>query len=460
MKKKKLIPSQYQGRTLSNIMTMAAGIGMLMFGYYFKQIWGFLTTILNCMLPVLLGGALAFIIMPIVRGMEKLFNRFLFRKWQHPKLSRAIAAALSLVALLVCVIIFLNILMPQLVSSITQLVSSITVLVNNNIGSVSKLLEQVEWLSFLQTDGDELVVAWGELANTITNYTSQIMSNVMNISSKILGVVVNVFVSVIVAFYTLMDRERLSAQAKKIAYAILDKEPCEHLIYWSRRANKIFAGFISGKLIDSLIMGVLCYLCMLIFRFDYAMLISVVVGITNIIPFFGPFIGAVPSILILLMVDPIQAVWFALMILVLQQLDGNVIGPLILGDSVGVSALWITVAVMIGGGMFGFVGMLLSVPLFALLYAIVKTLVEVRLKSQGMPTRTADYVNLPGEITEEYVNAMMAANRAAAEVEEAEEEAAETVQEDVIPPVQEMEKPVEKPAAAPKKPSFRKPQKK
>ena len=149
------------------------------------------------------------------------------------------------------------------------------------------------------------------------------------------------------------------------------------------------------------------------------------------------------------------------MILVLQQLDGNVIGPLILGDSVGVSALWITVAVMIGGGMFGFVGMLLSVPLFALLYAIVKTLVEVRLKSQGMPTRTADYVNLPGEITEEYVNAMMAANRAAAEAEVAEDEVtAETVQEDGMPPVQEMEKPVEKPAAAPKKPSFRKPQKK
>jgi len=182
---------------------------------------------------------------------------------------------------------------------------------------------------------------------------------------------------------------------KKLCYSFLKNETCETLIYWTRRANKIFAGFISGKILDSMIIGLLCYFLMLIFKFEYPLLISVIIGVTNILPFFGPFIGAIPSILILLLVNPYSALGFAILILVLQQLDGNIIGPLILGDYVGVSPFWIMLSIVIGGGLFGFVGMLVSVPLFALVYAIMRTVAEVRLRKKNMPTETNDYIAAP-----------------------------------------------------------------
>ena len=167
---------------------------------------------------------------------------------------------------------------------------------------------------------------------------------------------------------------------------------CETLIYWTRRANKIFAGFITGKILDSLIIGVICYVCMLLFGIEYPLLISVIVGVTNIIPFFGPFIGAIPSALILLLVNPLSALWFLVFILILQQLDGNVIGPFILGDYVGVSAFWIMLSIMVGGGLFGFAGMLLGVPVFALVYAIVRTVIETRLRKRNLPGGQRFYI--------------------------------------------------------------------
>ena len=162
-----------------------------------------------------------------------------------------------------------------------------------------------------------------------------------------------------------LDKEHLCAQFKKITYAFVPKETSESLIYWTRRASRIFSGFLSGKIIDSIIIGCLCYLGMLIFNIEYPLLISVIVGITNILPFFGPFIGAIPSILILLIVNPYSALWFGVFIVILQQIDGNIIGPLILGDSVGIEPLWIMISIVIGGGLFGFAGMLRLFHMFA-----------------------------------------------------------------------------------------------
>jgi predicted PurR-regulated permease PerM len=159
---------------------------------------------------------------------------------------------------------------------------------------------------------------------------------------------VDLLVSLITAFYILMDKDRLCAQIKKIGYSIFPREKNESLIYWTRQANRLFAGFITGKIIDSAIIGVICYLGMIIFKMEYPLLISLIIGVTNIIPFFGPFIGWAPCSLILLLVNPMSALWFTLFILFLQQLDGNVIGPHILGDSVGVSALSIMIAIIIG----------------------------------------------------------------------------------------------------------------
>lgn len=394
---KKLIPTEQRGRTLSNIIVVAAGMGMLAILIYFEPIWAMISKVIITTQPFLVGFALAFLQLPIVKTVDRFLSRFIAR----PKLTRALSVTASLLVVLAAIAAFLGIMLPQLVESIKQLVASITAFINNNQEHVNSLL--VKW-DFLSIEGDELVIGWEKIISQTSNYITVVIDNLLAISSTIYTTIFQLFVGLITAFYLLMDKDRFCAQAKKILYSLMRRESCESLIYWTRRANRIFSGFIAGKILDSLIIGVLCYIGMLIFRMEYPLLISVIVGVTNIIPFFGPFIGAIPSILILLIVNPVSALWFAVFILVLQQLDGNVIGPLILGDYVGISPLWIMISIVIGGGLFGFIGMLLSVPVFALGYAIVRAVIESRLKQRGLPIHSSNYRHAPEELNKNAEN--------------------------------------------------------
>lgn len=396
---KQIIPSEQKSHTISNIIVVASGMAMLALLLYFQNLWAAIRNVLGVIAPFLIGFALAFLQVPIVRRLEWFFSKTIFRraKKPHPRLSRALSTTISLLLLLTVVVAFLIILLPQLVDSIKQLVEAITWYVNNNANAINDVLQQWD-LNFFTIRNEELVIAWEKILSELTNYIDVLIDNLMTISTTIYQTLFQLFVGLITAFYLLIDKERLCAQTKKICYATFAKDTCERLIYWTRRANHIFAGFIAGKILDSLIIGVLCYVGMLIFHIEYALLISVIVGLTNIIPFFGPFIGAVPSALILLIVNPYSALYFVAFILVLQQLDGNVIGPLILGDYVGISPLWIMISIVIGGGLFGFTGMLLSVPVFALLYAILRAFIEGRLKKRGLPVSSAEYIDIPKEI--------------------------------------------------------------
>ena len=187
---------------------------------------------------------------------------------------------------------------------------------------------------------------------------------------------------------------------KKVIYALMERENADRFLRWCRKANRLFAGFTTGKIVDSIVIGILCYIIMLILGLEYATLISVIVGITNVLPFFGPFIGAIPSILILAIVNPASALKFAILILVLQQLDGNVIGPKILGDYVGISPMLTMGAILVGSGLWGFTGLLISVPLCALAYAIIQSYVDGRLTAKGLSTHTHFYDGLPEELEE------------------------------------------------------------
>lgn len=173
-------------------------------------------------------------------------------------------------------------------------------------------------------------------------------------------------------------------QLKKLIYAVAPTEKASWFLRVCSQANNVFVGFINGKLIDSAIIGVLCFLLSSLLQVPYAILVSVIIGVTNIIPFFGPIIGAVPCLMILLIVDPLGALKFGILIIVLQQFDGNVLGPKILGDSTGLSAIWVLVAIVVGGGLFGFAGMLLGVPTFAVLYALVREWANHRLEKKGI----------------------------------------------------------------------------
>ena len=186
----------------------------------------------------------------------------------------------------------------------------------------------------------------------------------------------------------------MCAGIKKVVYAIFPKAVAEKIILITHKSNVTFGKFLSGKILDSIIIGMLAYIILKICNMPYALLISVIIGITNIIPFFGPFIGAVPSFIIILFVSPQKALWFLLIVFILQQLDGNIIGPKILGDSIGISAFWILFSIMIAGEIMGFVGMVIGVPLFAVIYSLFKDFINEKLKSKGLKTDIKEYKNI------------------------------------------------------------------
>jgi predicted PurR-regulated permease PerM len=201
----------------------------------------------------------------------------------------------------------------------------------------------------------------------------------------------NIVLGLIISIYLLFDRERFFAQTKKLMAAILPRRANTLVTEIAQESHTIFQGFIVGKIIDSIIIGILCYIFMALLQFDFALLISVIVGVTNVVPYFGPFIGAIPGILILYIVEPKQALWFLIFIFLLQQFDGNILGPKILGDSIGISAFWVVFSITLFSGIFGILGMFIGVPLFALLYSLVKRFTAFLLRRKGESTSTRDY---------------------------------------------------------------------
>ena len=206
-----------------------------------------------------------------------------------------------------------------------------------------------------------------------------------------LGTMVDILVALVICVYILNSKEIFVAQSRKLVLAVFKKERAEKFFELGRISNQTFGGFINGKIIDSAIIGVLCFIAMTLLNIPMTMLISVVIGVTNIIPFFGPFIGAIPSIIILLIVEPVAALKFGIMILILQQLDGNIIGPKILGKTTRLASFWVMFAIIVGGGLFGFPGMILGVPVFAILYTYISRGVNNRLKEKQLATRTLVY---------------------------------------------------------------------
>ena len=194
--------------------------------------------------------------------------------------------------------------------------------------------------------------------------------------------------------YVLCSKETFKGQAKKLIYGIFRADQANVILEIGRKTRDIFYGFIIGKIIDSAIIGVICYVCMLIFKMPYPLLVSIIIGVTNIIPVFGPYIGALPTVIIIFLTEPMQGIYFLIFIIVLQQIDGNIIGPKILGDSTGLSSFWVVVAIVVGGGLFGFAGMLFGVPTMALIYYLVGRFSKHMLRKRDLPEETADYINM------------------------------------------------------------------
>lgn len=384
------VPENERGHVQGNIVVCFVAAVFLACVLYIGNISAFIGKILNTLSPFMVGAGFAFMLMPLAKRIDNFLEKKL--KWKKSNVIRGFSTTLCMTLLVAAIIGFALILLPQLVASFQSLVGVLTNFVNNNESTINDFLIKN---GLITVESTELNSIWDNLLSTATQYITVVIPNILSLSSKVYSFVFQLFVGLIVACHFLIEKEGISCRCKRASYAIFRQTTAETLIFWIRRANSIFSGFISGKIIDSMIIGILCYVFMLITNMEYAVLISVVIGITNILPFFGPFIGAIPSVLILLMINPRNALIFTIFILILQQIDGNLIGPKILGDHVGISPLWTMIAIILGSGLFGFIGILLSVPVFALMYALVNAYFETRLRKKKLPVKAEDYHNAP-----------------------------------------------------------------
>ena len=286
-----------------------------------------------------------------------------------------------------------NLLIPELYVSIRNLVFTLPRQIGNALDTLNEArLDDSTTGTFIKTaleEGTDMFMNW--MRTDLLDKTNELMSNLTVGVINVLSEIFNILIGVIVSIYILFSKELFVRQTKKAVYAIFSADHANMILHLTTKSNEIFGGFIIGKIIDSAIIGVLCFFGLSLLNMPYVMLVSVIVGVTNVIPFFGPYIGAVPSTILILLSDPMKGLYFVIFILLLQQFDGNILGPKILGNSTGLSAFWVIVAILLGGGLFGFVGMVMGVPTFAVLYYIAEMLVDNRLKRKKLPTDTGCY---------------------------------------------------------------------
>lgn len=359
-----------------------------------------LKTIVSTVSSVLYGVVMAFLMAPVYdrisAWVEEILSSF-FPKWKKSgKWARFIATLACLIILIFVIFALIMMIIPELVNSIT-----------NVIGYAPDGMSNLEnWLKDIlnkNPDLEKLVIGnYQDISERVsdiatTNVLPNVNTYIKNLSSGVinaLGVVVNIIIGMMVMMYLLNMKTTLSSQAKKIVYSMAGVKIGNEIVTEARYIKNMFEKFIVGKIIDSIIIGIINYFFMVIIHMPYALLISVVVGVTNVIPFFGPFIGAIPSIVLLLLVSPFTALQFAVWILVLQQVDGNIIGPKILGQTTGLPSFWVLFSILLFGGLFGIVGMIIAVPTWAIIYRTISRVSEHFLRKKGLEPDSGSYVNL------------------------------------------------------------------
>ena len=366
--------------------------------------------IIQISMPIIDGFVLAYLITPILNKVEKCIIKPIYIKADIPMTSknkqrmRAISILLTIVLILIVFYEFFGLIIPEVIRSVQSIIFQMPVYVNN----------LTNWALGLIKDNPDLEIAVNLLINQYsakimdyvnTNLLPHINELIKTLSLSVLGVFKafwNFIIGFILSIYVLGSKEKFAGQAKKIAYALFDRKGGNELISNFRFIHSTFIGFIGGKIVDSIIIGIICFICTNIIGTPYAILVSVIVGVTNVIPFFGPWIGGIPSALLVLMVDPLQALYFVILILVIQQFDGNILGPKILGDSTGLSGFWVIFAITIFSGLFGVLGMIVGVPIFAVIYAAIKSVVNRLLRKKDLPTDIQPYMTV-GQIDESKV---------------------------------------------------------
>ena len=388
----------YWGVTL--LAVIACSVAFVFFLLKFQMVAAAAGKLVDVLMPIIYGAVLAYLMLPVYNKTRRYVTENLSVKVKNEKMVQSAARGLgTLVSLLLLIAIVVGLcwmLLPQIYTSILGLQESFSENINNLSIWLQKQLADNEALEQMVVPVYEQVT--DKLETWLYDTLVPNMSMVINIlSTGLLGVVTvlkNSLIGLIVMVYFLNIKDTLSAQSKKIVYSLFPLKQANRIIEEVRFTHSVFGGFITGKLLDSLIIGVICFFCMRLLRMPYVLLVSVIIGVTNVIPFFGPFIGAIPSAFLILLVSPMKCLYFLLFVLVLQQFDGNILGPKILGESTGLPSFWVLFSILLFGGLLGFVGMIIGVPAFAVIYRLVSAYVSNNLKKKDLSPRTEDYMEL------------------------------------------------------------------
>ena len=398
---------KYTTITIYCIITFAIFLLMVLAVFRFDGIVSFFESTMKILSPVIWGLVLAYLLNPVMKSFEKIFKSLTEKKKSHPRLNRRLSVAATSILTLAVLSALIAIVLPQIVSSISSILNNLNSYFSNAEKWVNKLLaDNAQINDFINAEFENIQKYATEIVNKFQSQLKNIISELTQGAFSFLIGIKDFFLGFIIMIYLLLSKEKFAGQIKKTLYAFLPGKYCENILSVTRRADSTFIGFISGKALDSLIIGLLCFIAMSLMHMPYAVLISFIIGITNMIPFFGPIIGAIPSGLLVLLSDPKKVIPFVIFVIILQQFDGNILGPKILGDSTGLPAFWVMFAIFVGGGFFGFAGMLLGVPVFAVIYAITRESVEERLKKKSLPVSTEEYITKQDikEISEENKN--------------------------------------------------------
>lgn len=368
----------------SYVYAMLAGFGSISLSiifffliYRFDGFGNAISTLTDILMPFIYGAVIAYLLKPVCNTIEAFLRRFIPEKMKG--LINALSVTFTILFGLLLIYALCMMIIPQLITSVTTLYYTAQ-------ANITKFMYWANHLEFIEKNEQIMELLNSAYAALNTNLDTWIkntllpsMQNILSGAALgVLNVVVvlkNLIIGIIVAVYMLASRKRFVQQGKMVLYSVVKPRWASLITEEVKYADRMFGGFINGKILDSAIIGLLCYIGCLIFKFPSALLVSVIIGVTNVIPFFGPFIGAIPATLLILIQNPIKALWFVLFVLVLQQLDGNIIGPKILGNTTGLSSFWVLFAILLFGGLWGFAGMIVGVPLFAVIYDVIKKLV-------------------------------------------------------------------------------------
>ncbi|MBO5291743.1 MAG: AI-2E family transporter [Lachnospiraceae bacterium] len=388
---------------LTAFFVFAACLGLYYVVFHASSLSDGFGKLITISMPIVDGLILAYLMTPVLNGIEKKILypicNTLAIDTDSPKarkIIRGLSVILTVFSVFFILYEFFAMVIPQIIQSIQSIILQFP-------SYVTQLSLWAEKLLADNPEAEQLVLSLfdkysSELENWLNSWVIPQMNSILKVvSSSLIGIfkaMWNLVIGLIISIYVLCSKEIFAGQGKKILYAFFETKTANIIIHDLRFTHRAFSGFISGKILDSIIIGILCFIGLNFIGTPYPVLISVIIGVTNIIPFFGPYFGAVPSALLILMIEPIQCLYFVIFILVLQQFDGNVLGPKILGNSTGLSSFWVIFSITLFGGLYGVLGMIIGVPVFAVFYAGIRTWINRMLKKKHLPIQTQKYMNV------------------------------------------------------------------